>query len=1277
MFEKTLTDVVKGIRASKRDTGLYISQCIAEIKTEIASADMYVKANALQKLTFLQMMGYSMNWASFATIEVMSSAKFAHKRVGYLAASQGFTPETDVILLTTNLLKKELRGATGNGGASMHGVYEAGLAINCISNIVTEDLARDLLPELTDLTSHPQPYLRKKAILCLFKVFVKYPQGLRLTFAKLQACLDDSNSAVVSCAVNVITELSDKNPKNYLPLAPAFFQLVTSSSNNWMLIKVVKLLGSLVQEEPRLARKLLEPLANIVRRTQAKSLLYEACYTITLCLPYCRKNDGTMPAIVPDIVTLCAQTLRSFVEEPDQNLKYLGLVGFGSLMQSHPRVLSAPDYRPLILACLSDQDVTIRTRALDLLTGMASRKNLPELVSQLLQHVELASGTYKHDLVRKIVIMCSSEKYALLSDFGWYLDILFRLGHMRGVEKHAQLLHAQIVDVALRVLPIRAFAVKRSMEILLEGEGSVSDDLYGDNGRGKHLMPEILPGIAWIVGEYSNLIPEAGKDDDDDEDMEFFYDEDSKGTYHAVIQALTTTTNVSNLPTVTQKVYIQAAMKVLAAATSNKDVGDAELEACIGAMDRALPVYTQSVDVEVIERAFTSLELLRSLDLITDTSKGSIPRLASVEDDTDDEAVEGDLLGMLSGTTNSAAVVPTFVNATNATVAMSLASKARQASMTLNYLLKPKPMKPSGAKVQRKKRHAPIGVTVDIDTPVNLSIFQKLIDGESKYRSTSNLRVESVSFTQQRPAKVEESKHYHPDTRPPGSLSASQDASTSFQNQRNAVGVPINSKSRESDPFYLDSAPQSGTEGERDSSGRFGTIQLLDSDDDAANEGKVRKKKVKKSKRAKSKVTVDGSLTSFGEQQSSFLEPVVNIYESDDSEKGKATLAPRINFKSREFEGLAMVDLTTPLRDDEVMPERKHHIVANYSVDNLAAVAPKSKKKSKKSTKLSKKRSIRSENTVGDLLDLGGMESMPVSQNSNSFTPVAPVPDPSSAINPINSAFDDLMGFSDPTPALHMTSFLTSSLQSHHVEETSSSLPASRKTGKQPWMLGMLKASGSVGFTGIDISMISLTYRLYQNSSPSGLASKAVLRLTNSSGSPIDNLVLELNDGSSFPIGSAAPRSHTESSKVGPFMYSAIDQSLEVRGSLKCSLGSLRMKLLLPAALHLVAEQGISFDQLTQELLSSQWSTHSTKLPLSNRTNPIRIMKVITHFFHAAQVTGSASTPATETLAARSTKGAKVRILVKIKENFVKLDIKSTDDALARHLCADVKHCVL
>jgi len=61
-------------------------------------------------------------------------------------------------------------------------------------------------------------------------------------------------TGVVSAAVYVICELAAKNPKNYLSLAPQFFHILTSSSNNWVLIKVVKLFGSLVPLEPRLAK---------------------------------------------------------------------------------------------------------------------------------------------------------------------------------------------------------------------------------------------------------------------------------------------------------------------------------------------------------------------------------------------------------------------------------------------------------------------------------------------------------------------------------------------------------------------------------------------------------------------------------------------------------------------------------------------------------------------------------------------------------------------------------------------------------------------------------------------------------------------------------------------------------------------------------------------------------------------------------------------------------------------------------------------------------------
>ena len=52
------------------------------------------------------MLGYDMSWASFHIVEVMSSPKIHLKTVGYLGAAQSFNEDTDVLMLTTNLLKK-------------------------------------------------------------------------------------------------------------------------------------------------------------------------------------------------------------------------------------------------------------------------------------------------------------------------------------------------------------------------------------------------------------------------------------------------------------------------------------------------------------------------------------------------------------------------------------------------------------------------------------------------------------------------------------------------------------------------------------------------------------------------------------------------------------------------------------------------------------------------------------------------------------------------------------------------------------------------------------------------------------------------------------------------------------------------------------------------------------------------------------------------------------------------------------------------------------------
>jgi AP-3 complex subunit delta len=59
-------------------------------------------------------------------------------------------------------------------------------------------------------------------------------------------------------------------------------------------------------------------------------------------------------------------------------------------MKSHPRVVA--EHRELVLQCLTDEDVTIRLRALELVSGMVTRRNLPDIVESLLSYVDTAEG---------------------------------------------------------------------------------------------------------------------------------------------------------------------------------------------------------------------------------------------------------------------------------------------------------------------------------------------------------------------------------------------------------------------------------------------------------------------------------------------------------------------------------------------------------------------------------------------------------------------------------------------------------------------------------------------------------------------------------------------------------------------------------------------------------------------------------------------------------------------------------------------------------------------
>eukprot|EP00842_Homolaphlyctis_polyrhiza_P000374 jgi/Hompol1/1337/HPOL_003246-RA len=610
MFEKSLTDVIRGLRANKRSEEAFVAAAIDEIRTELRKNDLDIKTNAISKLCLFHTMGYDMAWASFHIIEVMSSPKLAQKRVGYQAAALCFKQDTDVLMLCTNLIKKDLTSNSYQDGA---------VAMHALAQIVTPDLGRDLHTDLITTLNHSKPYMRKRAIIVLYRVFLKYPEALRVAFPRLKERLDDSDPSVVSAAVNVICELARKNPRSYLPLAPQLYSLLTTSSNNWMLIKIIKLFAALTPLEPRLKPKLIPPIIKIIKTTPAMSLIYESVHTLIVggMIEPEKQNthNGESESAQDDqIALLCVNKLKAFLEDSDQNLKYLGLYALSKLLILRPS--SVGQHRQIVLKCLNDQDYSIRMRALDLVTNMVNASNLFSIVKHLIMNLvpkkEDGSGkkrrrsttamtsqqeaSYRNQVAQRIIDVCSKDTYTNITNFEWYLSVLVDLSYCPGIDV-GMALAMQFIEICVRVKEIVPLAVATLSKMLADTQLIESAASETNNSA-------VLYGAAWVVGEYCEYLASP------------------RDTLDSMLMP-----QIDLLAPTLHAVYLQNILKVFTywvrgKLDSNTGAATAVAAAPVGYLaDEFLAVaqrivdrftfFTTSPDLEVQDRASTMIEILK------------------------------------------------------------------------------------------------------------------------------------------------------------------------------------------------------------------------------------------------------------------------------------------------------------------------------------------------------------------------------------------------------------------------------------------------------------------------------------------------------------------------------------------------------------------------------------------------------------------------------------------------------------------------------------------
>ncbi|KAL8788860.1 MAG: hypothetical protein Q9195_007123 [Heterodermia aff. obscurata] len=598
-----------------------------------------LKATALLKLVYLEMFGHDMSWASFHVLEVMSSPKYIQKRVGYLGAVQSFRPDTEVLMLATNLLKKDISSALPP---------TISLPLVTLPHVITSSLALSLLSDLLPRLSHSNPTIRKKTVVALYRLALVYPDTLRPAWPKIKDLLmnEEEDSSVTAAVINVVCELGWRRPKDFLPLAPRLFDLLVDGGNNWMAIKIIKLFATLTPLEPRLIKKLLPPLTTLIRTTPAMSLLYE-CINGIIQGGILEGTEGVREG--EEIASLCVGKLRGMIMvEDDPNLRYVALLTFKRIVTSHAHLVSI--HQDAILSCIDDPDISIRLQALDLGASMVNSENLTAVVERLMRQLKNAplsvdatenarrnsegvepaadsdgedpgetlkpiKGTlndapplpaeYRISIMRRILDMCSRETYANISDFEWYIETLVQLVKMvpptnpnsssskgsspsAGAEKDiSSEIGLELQNVAVRVSTVREEAVGAAASLIaVDGSESTFQNLNA-GGQG------VLQSAIWIVGEYAHFVSDP-----------------STTLSHAVHP------KVRYLASPILSKYLQAIPKIMISITSNDNTPwTAERKSMtsllLARITDFLEPLTTHPSLEVQERCVEFLELMR------------------------------------------------------------------------------------------------------------------------------------------------------------------------------------------------------------------------------------------------------------------------------------------------------------------------------------------------------------------------------------------------------------------------------------------------------------------------------------------------------------------------------------------------------------------------------------------------------------------------------------------------------------------------------------------
>ena len=364
-------------------------------------------------------------------------------------------------------------------------------------------MSRDLFPDIENLISTANPYIRRKAALCAMRICRKVPDLQEHFLDKAKALLQDRNHGVLLCGLTLVTSMCEEDEAEggemgvvemFKPVVPALvrtLKALTSSgyapehdvsgiTDPFLQVKILQLFRVLGRGDAATSEQINDILAQVATNTESSknvgnSILYEAVLTILDI-----EADSGLRVLGVNI-------LGKFLTNKDNNIRYVALNTLIKVVAIEPNAVQR--HRNTILECLRDPDISIRRRALDLSFTLIREDNVRVLIRELLAFLENADAEFKPVMTTQIGI--AADRYA--PSKRWHVDTMLRVVKLAGNFVKEQILSSFIRLIATTP-ELQQYAVQKLY-------ASLNADITQE---------ALTLAATWTIGEYGDALLKGG-----------------------------------------------------------------------------------------------------------------------------------------------------------------------------------------------------------------------------------------------------------------------------------------------------------------------------------------------------------------------------------------------------------------------------------------------------------------------------------------------------------------------------------------------------------------------------------------------------------------------------------------------------------------------------------------------------------------------------------------------------------------------------------------------